>query len=213
MSAGRFDFMLGCCSSDAGRVVRVAAGYLGQQIVVTFSGKGWLQTHLMPHPTEGLGGAGGFSRSDQNRLGEIHHRAVVAIGLVGLEHGELRVVPRADALVAVDPAKLKDPLHAANEQPLQMELQGDPEHQRHVEGVVVGFERAGSGAASGLLESRPFNLKIAPVGQRLANRRDDSAAGDKSVTDTLAMDQVEIPHPLSQFGIDQPVVLVGRGLE
>ena len=49
--------------------------------------------------------------------------------LVGLEQGELRVVAEVHAFVAERPAQLEDPLDAADAQPLEVQLRGDPQIQ------------------------------------------------------------------------------------
>jgi len=50
---------------------------------------------------------------------------------------KLGVVPRANTLVAIHPPQLVHPLHAAHQQPLQVQLQGDPQEEVDVQGVVV----------------------------------------------------------------------------
>ena len=91
-------------------------------------------------------------------LGQVHHRAVVAVGLIDLEHRELGIVPRADPFVAIDAAEFVDPLHAADEQPLQMQFQRDPQIQLHIERVVMRHERPGRGAAGDRVQRRAFDL-------------------------------------------------------
>ena len=74
-------------------------------------------------------------------------RVVVAVRLVRLQHGELGVVGGVHALVAEDPADLVDLLDPADDQPLEVKLQRDPQVQLHVVGVDPGDERARVGAA------------------------------------------------------------------
>ena len=50
-----------------------------------------------------------------HRLQELHHGFVIAESLVGLEHGELRVMPARDAFVAEVAADLKYSINAANQ--------------------------------------------------------------------------------------------------
>ena len=88
---------------------------------------------------------------------------IVAVGLVGLQHRELGVVPRADPLVAVDPADLEDPLHAADQQPLEVQLGGDPQEQVEVERVVVGDERPGRRAPGDRLHRGRLDLDEPPL--------------------------------------------------
>ena len=193
----------------AGRIGWIAACHLADQVVVFRAAKRRSEIDRPAHPLKPRGRPGNLCGLDDDRLSEVHHRAVIAVGLVGLEHRELGVVPGAHAFVAVDAAEFEDTLHAADEQPLEMELKRDAEHQWHVERVVMGGERPRGGAAGGLLERRPFDLEIASRGQHATDRFDDPAASHKPVADALAVDEVEVSHPLPQFGINEAVVLVG----
>ena len=68
---------------------------------------------------------------------------VVGVRLVELEHRELGVVGRVDALVAEVLAELVHALEAADDQPLEVELGRDPQVELAVQRVVVGRERPG----------------------------------------------------------------------
>ena len=128
-------------------------------------------------------------------LGEIHHRAVIAVGLIDLEHRELGIVLRADPLVAVDAAEFVDPLDAADQQPLEVQLQRDPHEQIEVERVVMRRERPGRGAAGDRVQRRAFDFDEAAIAERLANRRDDPRPIEKPVEHPFVVGQVEIPLP------------------
>ena len=193
----------------AGRIGWIAACHLADQVVVFRAAKRRSEIDRPAHPLKPRGRPGNLCGLDDDRLSEVHHRAVIAVGLVGLEHRELGVVPGAHALVSVDAAEFEDSLHAPHEQPLEVQLQGDPEHQRHVERVVVRGERPGGRAAGSVLERRPLHLQVIPRCKHAANSLDDSATGHKSVANALAMNQIEVPHSLPQFRIDQTVVFVG----
>ena len=130
------------------------------------------QGRSKPPPSASIG-------PDDQRLGQVHHRVVVAVGLVGLEHRELGVVLRADPLVAEDPADLEDPLHAADQQPLQVQLEGDPQEEVDVERVVVRDERPGRRAAGDRLHRRRLDLDEPALGQDPAERRDDLRAAQE----------------------------------
>ena len=109
---------------------------------------------------------------------------VVAVGLVRLQHGELGVVLGADALVAVDPADLEDPLHAADQQPLQVELGGDSQEQVDVQSVVMGDERPGRRASGDGLHGGRLDLDETLFGHDLAERRDDLRPAQKGLRAT-----------------------------
>ena len=142
----------------AAKSSRIDAGVLGQQLGVGPPGPGGREVDGRLAPGTLISAAEGLDRPADQGLGQVHHRVVVAVGLVGLQHGELGVVPRADALVAVDPADLEDPLHAADQQPLQVQLGGDPQEQVDVERVVMGDERPGRRAAGDRLHRGRLDL-------------------------------------------------------
>ncbi len=84
--------------------------------------------------------------------------SVIAVGLVQLQHGEFGIVPGLDALVAEHPADLVDLFHAADQQSLQVQFQGDAQKQIDVQGVVVRDERPGRGAAGDGVQRRRLHL-------------------------------------------------------
>ena len=59
------------------------------------------------------------------RLVELQHVVHVPIGRVEFEHRELGIVRRVDAFVAKNASDLVDALHAADDEPLEVELGGD----------------------------------------------------------------------------------------
>ena len=118
-----------------------------------------------------------FDGPADERLGQVHHDLIVGVGLVGLHHGELGVVARAQPFVAVDAADLEDPFHAADQQSLQMQLEGDAQEQVEVERVVMGDERPGGGPAGDRLHGRRFDLEEAFGGHGLAGTRRSGSSG------------------------------------
>ena len=63
-----------------------------------------------------------------------------------------------DALVAEDPPDLEHALHAADDQPLEVQLERDAQVQLHVERVVMGDERPSVGAAGLDVQHRRLDL-------------------------------------------------------
>ena len=104
-------------------------------------------------------------------LGQVHHRVVVAVRLVDLHHREFGVVARADALVAEVAVDLEHPLHAADEQPLEVEFRRDAQVEVHVERVVVRDERPGRGAAGDRLHHRRLDLEESALVEEPADAR------------------------------------------
>ena len=105
-------------------------------------------------------GQGLADRAD-HLLGAAHHAVVVGVRLVELELRELGVVLEADALVAEVAADLVDPLEAAHDQPLQVQLEADAQEQLLFELVVERGERPRGRAAVNRLEDRGLDFEEA----------------------------------------------------
>ena len=134
----------------------------------------------------------------------------VGVRLVGLHHRELGVVARRQALVAEHPADLEDAVHAADDQPLEVQLEGDAQVQRHVERVVVGDERAGVGAAGLDVQHRRLDLDEAPSAERAAEAGDDRVADVERPAGLGVDDEVDVALAEAGVGVGQAVPLVGQ---
>src|SRR6185312_15688289 len=102
-------------------------------------------------------------------FGEVHQVVVVSVGLVELEHGELGVVPGADAYVAEVAVDLVDAVEAADDEALQVKLRRDAEEEVDVEFVVVRGEGARGGPASDGLHHRRLDFEVAACVEEGAN--------------------------------------------
>ena len=110
------------------------------------------------------------------RLGECHHVVHVGVRLVRLHHRELGVVSCRQPFVAENAADLEHAVHAADDEPLEVQLEGDAQIQRHVEHVVVRLERAGMGAPGLYVQHRGLHLDEAPLVERAAEAGDHVVA-------------------------------------
>jgi hypothetical protein len=95
----------------------------------------------------------------QQRLHDRHHRLVVGVRLVELEHRELGVVRAVDPLVPEVVPDLVHALEPAHDQPLEVQLVRDPQEERHVERVVVRHERPRRRPAVERLQHRRLDLQ------------------------------------------------------
>ena len=112
-------------------------------------------------PVRALHGAALGGDRLEEVLREGHHVPQVLAGGVELHHGELGIVLVADAFVAEAAVDLEDLLEAAHDEPLQVELRCDPQVEVHVQGIVVGDEGPGRGAARDGLHHGGFHLQVA----------------------------------------------------
>ena len=117
-----------------------------------------------------LGGAQHVLRQGaQHVLGEVHQVVVIRVGLVELQHGEFRVVPGAEALVAEVAVDLEHPLEAAHHQTLEVQFRRDAQVHVQVQTVVVGDERPRRGAAGDHLQHRRFRFHETVAHQVIAD--------------------------------------------
>ena len=158
-----------------------------------------------PHHRSAQGGPRGGL---EQLAGQGLHGVVVGVGLVRLQHGEFRVVGGVRALVAEDPADLVDALQPAHDEPLEVELQGDPQVQVDVVGVHVGRERPGVGAAVQGLQDRRLDLEIAALVQFLPDGAGDGRADLRHLAGLRIRDQVQVALPDPGLRVAQAPVLV-----
>ena len=139
-----------------------------------------------------------------------HHRGVVGKGFVELEHRELRGVRSVDPFVAEILADLVDPFETADDQPLQIELVGDPKVEGLIERVVVGRERPSRRAAVEWLQRWRFDFEVVQAVEICANRGHGSRAKDEDIADIFVGDQIGIALAVPQFFVLQPMPLFRR---
>ena len=147
-----------------------------------------------------------------------HHVVVVGVGLVELEHGELRIVGPVHALVPEVVADLVDPLEPAHQQPLEVQLVRDAQVQRHVQRVVVGDERPRRGAAVQRLQDRRLDLEEAALVEeapdpaqwpwRAARKTSRTSGMHREVGVALAVAELGVGQPAEGDGAFRPVAWV-----
>ena len=117
------------------------------------------------------------------------------------------------ALVAEDAAHLVHPLHAAHDQPLQVQLRGDAHIHINVLRVVVRDKRTSVGAAGNGAENRRLHLHEAQIVQIAAQIRHEPAA-DLEVPLTLRVhDEIDVPLAVTDLLIGQAVELLRQGAQ
>ena len=152
------------------RQVAVGVGPgLPDQVDQPGPGEGRLEVHLAVVPGQPQRARHRPGDVPDELLQQVRHVEVVGECLVGLEHRELGVVLGRDALVAEVAVDLEDPLEAADQEPLEVQLGGDPQVQVHAEGLVVGDEGPGEGPARNGLQHGGLDLDEAPLRQPAAD--------------------------------------------
>ena len=145
---------------------------------------------------------------------DVHHRLVVGVGPVELEHRELGVVFPPHALVAEVPPDLVDALQAAHEQALQVQLERDPQVQVHVEVSVVRDERPGHRAPRDRLQDRRLDLDVPVLVQVGSDRAQGLGARvDQPLPRVGVGREVQVALSLLELGVLEAVPLLGQGAE
>ena len=116
-------------------------------------------------------------------LGQRHQVVIIRVGLVELEHRELRIVLRRDAFVAEVAIDLIDAVESADDEALEIELGGDAEEEVDVEGVVMGDERTRHRAAGDGLHHGRLDFDVAAGVEEFADGAQDLGALDEDVAD------------------------------
>ena len=171
------------------------------------------QVDVVAHPGDLVGAQDLLGGSREDALQNVHHAVQIGEGLIQLTGGELGVVLGVHALVAEDPAHLIHPLHAAHDQPLQVQLRGDAHIHVDIQGVVVGDEGPGVGAAGDGAEHGGLHLHKAQVVQITAQEGHKLAADLKIPLGFGVHNEVHIPLAIAQLLVGEAVELLGQGLE
>ena len=161
-------------------------------------------------PLHGHGAQGLLRHLADQVLGEVHDLVAADIGLVQLQHRELRVVPGADAFVAEIAVDLVDALEAAHHQALEVELGRHAQVHLHVQRVVVGHERARRGAAGEVVHHRGLDLEEAARVEPAPDRGDDARALDEDLARFGRHHQVDVALAVALLHVGQAMPLVGQ---
>ena len=145
-------------------------------------------------------------------LSQIHHSVIVGVCLVQLHQCEFRIVSGVQTFVTEYTADLEDTLHAADDQSLQVQLQGDTQLHVLIQRIVMGLERsccrtAGIGYQhGGLYFQEALSVQITTDGA------DDLRTLYESILNILIHDQVGITLTITDIGIGQAMELLRQDL-
>ena len=109
-------------------------------------------------------------------------------------------------LVAKVLGELIHAIEASDNQPLEVELVGDPQVERDVKGIVMGDKRPGSGTSGDRLKDRGLHLEAAVLIEILAHGGDYLGPLLESLLNLRIDDQVDIAHAVAQLRIVETVV-------
>ncbi len=139
----------------------------------------------------------------EHLFNEAHDLLIIEVSAIELKLGEFRVVLVGDAFIAEVAADFINAVEAADEQTLQIELEGDSQVQILVQLVVMGDERTGRGAAVNRLEDRGLDFEEVMAVEEAAQGADDLGTLAEDVLDLRVDNEVGVALAVAQFGIAQ----------
>ncbi len=146
-----------------------------------------------------------LSNVADHRLDQFHHAFVIAVGLVGFEHGEFRVVLAREALVAEIAPNLKYSVHAAYQQTFEVKLQGDAQVEIAPQRVVVSFEGLCRRAAGYGQHHGGLDFDETALVQKIPNFADNLAAFEEDIFDLRVGHEIEVSLAVADFRVGQTV--------
>ena len=125
-------------------------------------------------------------------LDECADGVVIAVGLIGLDHGEFRGVGGVGAFIAEIAVDFEHAVNAAYQATLEEQFRRDAQVKIQVEGVHVRGERTGGGTAVHGLQHRSLDLDEVMVGEGLAQGGDGLGTVAHHVADLLVRDHADV---------------------
>ena len=95
---------------------------------------------------------------------------------------------------------------SAHNQTLEVELVGNTQVERNIQGVVVRHKGPRGGSAWNRLQNRGLNLEVAGLVKDAAHRAKNLGAGHEHVAHTLVHHEVHVALAVAQFGVAERVV-------
>ena len=142
----------------------------------------------------------------QHILSQVHQVIKICVGLVELEHGELGIMASGQTLVAEVAVDLIDPLEAANDQSLEVQLRGNTHIHIYIQRIVVGDKGTRHSAAGNHLQHGSFHFKKIRTVEVAANKVDNRGSGSKGIAHFRVNNQVNIALAIAHL-------LVGEAME
>ena len=141
-------------------------------------------------------------------LDERTDSVVVAVSLIGLDHGKFRSVGGVNAFVTEVTVDFEHAVDAADQATLEEQFRRDTQVQVKVERVHVRGERTGRSTAVHGLQHRGFNLEEVMIGEGLAQGGDGLGTVAHHIADLLVGDHANVR--LAGAGILVQVLVQGR---
>ena len=196
-----------------GKLLVVDAGSVQNGLAQGQARPGRRKVDGMPLPVDDWTAGHLFGGGGDHLFSAPHHIFIVGVCLVKLELCEFGIVFEADALVAEITPDLVDRGKAADDQPLQIQLEADAQIEVLVELIVVGDERLCGRAAVERLQDRRLDLEETGAVQIGAQRAHDRGPRAEKVARLFVGQQVDVSPAIAYLRIAHAMPFVRHWLE
>ncbi len=141
---------------------------------------------------------------------KVHYMFVVGVRFVKLEQSKLGIVSRIESFVTEYPSYLVYLLKTSDYESLQMELERYTHIHIYVEGVMVRDERTRGSSAGYSVENGRLHLDEAELFEIIPDLLDYLGPLDEYVLDLGICDEIDISLPVSEIGVLESVILLGK---
>ena len=144
-------------------------------------------------------------------LGQLHQVVIVGVGLVELEHGELRIVLGRNTFVTKVAIDLIDPVQTAHHQPLQIEFGRDTQVQRQIQRIMVSAKGPGGCSSGDGLHHRGLHLDVSALIEESSNRLEHLGPLDEDRAHIGVHEQIHVTLAVAKLYVGQAVILLRQG--
>ena len=206
-------FCSGSCLFQGMDLVKVNAGIFLDGIHHSNSLERFAQIHLHAIVSDHSGSQNLLRHMAVQVLCQVHHSLVICVSLIQLHQRKFRVVSGIQALVAEYSSNLVYALHAANDQSLQIQFQGDTQLKVLIKSIEMCLERSCGCTTCICHQHRGLHLHKSLAVQVFTDAADDLGTFDESVLYFRVHDQVHISLTVTQVCVGQTVELLRQNLE
>jgi len=193
-------------------LIEVNSGILEDCFIHGHTGKGLSEIYLGSLICELCRTAHLLSKISEHGLGKLHHSVVVGISLIEFHKCELGIMSGIDSFVPVHSSDLVYSLESADNESLEVELEGYPEFYILIKCIVVGLEGSGCCTARIGYEGGSFDLHEITAVKEVSYLLDDPGSSDKCILYFGIHDQINISLSVSGICVGQTVEFLGKYL-
>ena len=136
----------------------------------------------------------------------VHHPFIILVRHVQFHLGEFRIMETVHTFVAEVLGELIHAVESTHNQFFQIQLIGNTQIERHIQSVVVGFERTGGSTTVERLQNRGFDFQIALFVQIVTHSVHQQCALDEGIFNVRIHDEVDVTLTIALLRILESII-------